>query len=139
MLSFEKQYSQKYYMIRPFLSLFFEHNRPVNLHPDIRWTWYFLGSGTLKNIRLHQPYFFRLWTIFLCNSKEKRPGYLFSFWITKKSWLYFHSISCTPYFGPYIFQGCKPTHVFKYRIVGANSVGDWDNNLQKNRHSYGVL
>ena len=37
------------------------HTCPVNLHPDIkniRWTWYFLGSGTLKKIKLHQPYFF---------------------------------------------------------------------------------
>ena len=25
-----------------------------------------------------------------------------------------------PYFGPDFFQGCKPTHVFKTRIVGAD-------------------
>ena len=35
--------------------------------------------------------------------------------------LFLHPLFCTTYFGPYFFQGRKPTHVFKTRIVGA----DW--------------
>ena len=31
---------------------------------------------------------------------------------------------CNPYFGPF-FQGHKPTHVFKTRIVGADWLGIW--------------
>ena len=31
-----------------------------------------------------------------------------------------------PYFGPNFFQGHKPTHVFKTRIVGADLLGEYE-------------
>ena len=70
-----------------------------------------------------------LWTKFfllsICNLKEKRPGCLFSFRVTKKSRLYFlHPVFCIPYFGPYLFQGCRPTIVFNTKIVGADWLGE---------------
>ena len=49
----------------------------------------------------------------ICNLQEKRPGCLFSFWITKKV--------LTLFFPSYFFQCHKPTHVFKSKIVGV----DW--------------
>ena len=58
-----------------------------------------------------------------CCSKEKRPVCLFSFWITMT--LFFCTLLFSgPYFGPDFFQGHKPTHVFKTRIVGADWLGD---------------
>ena len=96
--------------------------RQVNLHPDIkniRWTWYFLGYGSLKNIRCINPIFFRFWllvlTIFsllsIWNLKKKRPSCLSSFWIKQKS------IPC-------FFQVPKPTQFFKTKIVATDWLGD---------------
>ena len=42
----------------------------------------------------------------------------------KVAWLFFAPYFFTPYFGPYFFQGRKPTHVFKTRIMGADRLGN---------------
>ena len=55
--------------------------------------------------------------------KTRVPGCLFSFWITM-TLFFLHPAFCNPYFGPF-FQGHKPTHVFKTRIVGADWLGKW--------------
>ena len=75
-------------------------------------------------MRLHQPYFFRFCTIFflivIINSKDKKMPLLFL--NNKKKILtpcFFH-----PIIWPYFFQGHKPTHVFTYRLVGADWLGD---------------
>ena len=86
--------------------------------PDI-----FLGSGTFK----------KSGTLLFAKSrvqknrviviqKEKRPGCLFSFWITKT--LVFYTLLFSKSRVPNFFQGHKPTLVFKTRIVGADWLGD---------------
>ena len=52
------------------------------------------------------------------------PGCLFSFWITKKNPdLVFSTLFFEPHILDPFFQGRKPTHVFKSRIVGADWLG----------------
>ena len=72
------------------------YTRPVNLHPDvwfIRSTWYFLGSGTFKSIKLHQIYFFSA-----CNLQVKREeARLPLFFLNNKKKL-------ALFFAPYFFQ-----------------------------------
>ena len=59
--------------------------------------------------------------------KEKRQPGLFFFWITMT--LLFASCFLPLLLAPHIldpilFQGCKPTHVFKTKIVGADWLGE---------------
>ena len=53
--------------------------------------------------------------------KEKRQSSLASFWITMI--LFFAPCFFAPYFVPDFFQGYKPTHISKTRIVGADWLG----------------
>ena len=94
------------------------HSRPVNLYP--LFLFWKLGSvcdpekkSGPKKSRVQKN---RVIVI----QKEKRPGCFFSFWITMT--LFF----CTLLFLDLIFfQGHKPTHVFKTRIVGADWLGEY--------------
>ena len=78
----------------------------VDGQPDI-----FLGSWTFKKSGPNRV---------IIIQKVKKSGCLFSFWVAMTRF-FFTLVFFTPYFGPDIFQGRKPTHVLKIRIVGA----DW--------------
>ena len=84
----------------------------------------FLGSGTFKELGtllFSKSRVQKNRVIFI--QKEKRPGCIFSFWITMTlvfCTLLFQKAGC-----PVFFQGHKPTLVFKTRIVGADWLGEW--------------
>ena len=104
-----------------------EVTRPVNLHPDIknnRWTWYFLGSGTLKKLgpkygvqkagRKKQG---------RCYSKREDAAERLLLLINNDP------VFCTLLFAPHIldpvfFQVRQPTLFFKAKIVGADWLGE---------------
>ena len=90
----------------------------VSGRPDI-----FLGYGTLKKNQNMGCKNRVQKTRAIVIQKEKRPCCLFSFWI-KITHLFCSLLFCNPFFGPF-FQGQKPTHVFKTRIVGADWLGYW--------------
>ena len=89
----------------PFAQSICTHYSSLSGQPDI-----FLGFGTLK---------------------KRRPGCLFSFWITMI--LFFCTLLFATHFLDLFFQGHKPTNVFKTRIVGADWLGEYvgQNNFQK--------
>ena len=94
---------------------------PVNLHPDLSGrpdisfrVWNF-EKYKVASIFFS---FFKVWTMFFLltvwNLKEKRPGCLFSFWITKKSWSYFFAPHILHYiFTTQFFSGPQINPVFK--------------------------
>ena len=100
-------------------------SRPVNLHPlCLLWKH---GSvcdpeknrvqnmGWQKQDAKNQVWTFFCYSkllLFLNNKKRTRPSF-------------FHPVFFTPYFGPYFFQVCKLTHVFKTIIVGADWLGEY--------------
>ena len=101
------------YIYTPSQSAPWLSNLCFNLY--IRSTWYIFRVWNFNKYKVTSTLFlFRVFLLAICNLKEKRLGCLFSLWRPDP-------IFCTPYFGPYFFQGRKPTHVFKTRIVGA----DW--------------
>ena len=82
--------------------------------PDIH-----LGSGTLQ----------RRSKIWIAKKQDaKKQGHCYSkreearlplLFLSNNEPVFLHPAFCNPYFGPF-FQGHKPTHVFKTRIVGAD-------------------
>ena len=81
--------------------------------PDI-----FLGSGTGKKSGPKKSRVQKKRVIVI--QKEKKPDCLFSFWITTTRFF-----STRLFLDLIFFQGHKPTHVFKTRIVGADWLGEW--------------
>ena len=114
-------------------------SRPVNLHP----LFLFSKLGSVCDLEKNQ-----VQNMDLKKARWKKQGHCYSkreearlplLFLNNNDPVFCSLLFSGPYFGPDLFQGHKPTHVFKTRIVGADWLGDWVENIYGSANIYVYL